>query len=135
VPKRPRVLDSWAVVAFIEAEEPAAEKMEALFAEAHEGDTPLLISAVNLGEVWYSLARAYSEGEADRSVARVLHLGVEVVEVDWALAKQAAAFKVKGNISYADCFAAALAKQHKAELVTGDKEFRQVENAVKILWL
>ena len=133
--KRPRVLDSWAVVAFIEAEEPAAEKVEAMFADAHESDTPLLISTVNLGEVWYSLARAYSEVEADRSVARVLHLGLEVVDVDWDLAQQAAAFKMKGNIAYADCFAAALARKLKAELVTGDKEFRQVENAVKIIWL
>jgi len=135
VTKRPRVLDSWAVVAFIEAEEPAAEKVEAMFADAHESDTPLLISTVNLGEVWYSLARAYSEVEADRSVARVLHLGLEVVDVDWDLAQQAAAFKMKGNIAYADCFAAALARKLKAELVTGDKEFRQVENAVKIIWL
>jgi len=33
-------------------------------------------------------------------------------------------------MSYADCFAAALAKDRKAELVTGDKEFRQVEGEV-----
>jgi predicted nucleic acid-binding protein len=38
-------------------------------------------------------------------------------------------------MSYADCFAAALAKLKKAELVTGDKEFRQVEGELKILWL
>src|SRR4029079_12242489 len=112
-----------------------AEKVEAMFADAHESDTPLLISTVNLGEVWYSLARAYSEVEADRSVARVMHLGLEVVDVDWDLAQQAAAFKMKGNIAYADCFAAALARKLKAELVTGNKEFRQVENAVKIIWL
>jgi predicted nucleic acid-binding protein len=135
MPKRPRVLDSWAVVAFIEAEEPAAEKMEAIFAEAHESNTPMMITAVNLGEVWYSLARTYSENDADTSVARLLQLGIEVIVVDWELARQAAGFKVKGNISYADCFAAALAKQHKAELVTGDKEFRQVENLVTIIWL
>jgi predicted nucleic acid-binding protein len=36
---------------------------------------------------------------------------------------------------YADCFAAALAKLRKAELVTGDKEFRQIEDEVKIQWL
>jgi predicted nucleic acid-binding protein len=38
-------------------------------------------------------------------------------------------------MSYADCFAAALAKLKKAELVTGDKEFRQVDGDVKVLWL
>jgi ribonuclease VapC len=135
MPKRPRVLDSWAVVAFLEAEEPAAEKMEVLLAEARESQTPLLMTTVNLGEVWYSLARAYSEADADRSVTQVLQLGVEVVAADWELAQRAAAFKVKGNISYADCFAAALAQERKAELVTGDKEFRQVDGPIKIIWL
>jgi predicted nucleic acid-binding protein len=135
VPRQAHVLDSWAVVAFIEAEEPAAEKMLAIFAEAQENDTPMLMTTVNLGEVWYSLARAYSESQADLSVARVLHLGIEVVVVDWELAQQAAIFKMKGNISYADCFAAALAKQHSAELVTGDKEFSQLEKRIKIHWV
>jgi len=38
-------------------------------------------------------------------------------------------------VSYADCFAAALAKDRKAELVTGDREFKQVEGEGSIRWL
>jgi predicted nucleic acid-binding protein len=38
-------------------------------------------------------------------------------------------------MSYADCFAAALAKSRKAELVTGDKEFKQVESEITVRWL
>jgi predicted nucleic acid-binding protein len=38
-------------------------------------------------------------------------------------------------MSFADCFAAALAKQHKALLLTGDLEFKQVEAEVTINWL
>jgi predicted nucleic acid-binding protein len=38
-------------------------------------------------------------------------------------------------MSYADCFAAALAKERKSDLVTGDKEFKQVEGEVSIRWL
>jgi len=34
-----------------------------------------------------------------------------------------------------DCFAAALAKELKADLVTGDQEFKQVEGQVKVQWL
>ena len=37
--------------------------------------------------------------------------------------------------AHADCFAAALAKLHKAELVTGDEDFKQVEGEVKTLWI
>jgi predicted nucleic acid-binding protein len=47
----------------------------------------------------------------------------------------AAQFKVKGKMSFADCFAAALAKENKADLVTGDQEFKQVEGEVKIHWM
>jgi predicted nucleic acid-binding protein len=38
-------------------------------------------------------------------------------------------------MSLADCFAAALAKQRKAELYTGDPEFRAVETDLKIIWI
>jgi predicted nucleic acid-binding protein len=47
----------------------------------------------------------------------------------------AAILKAHKKMSYADCFAAALAKLKKAELVTGDKEFKEVEKEVKILWI
>jgi predicted nucleic acid-binding protein len=39
-------------------------------------------------------------------------------------------------MSLADAFAAALANQQKAELVTGDKEFKPLESVLKkIIWL
>ena len=38
-------------------------------------------------------------------------------------------------MSYADCFAAALAKIRNAELVTGDEEFKQVEKEIGVMWL
>ena len=133
--KKTRVLDSWGVVAFFEDEQPAADKMEEIFAEAHEAGVTLLITTVNLGEVWYSLARAYSEKQADQALARLLQMGVDVVPADWDLTYQAAHLKVRGNISYADCFAVALAKSKKAEVVTGDKAFKQAEGEVKILWV
>ncbi len=132
--KRPRVLDSWAVIEFFE-DHPAAEKVEDLIAEAHESDIPLLMTVVNLGEVWYNITRGHSAAQADRVIQEIEHLRVEVISADWELTKQAAMFKAKGNIAYADCFAAALAKLRRAELVTGDKEFKQLEGEVRILWL
>jgi predicted nucleic acid-binding protein len=133
--KKTRVLDSWGVVAFLEDEQPAAEKMEELFAETHEAGVSLLITTVNLGEVWYSLARAYSEKQADQALDQLLQTGVEVVPADWDLTYQAARLKVRGSISYADCFAVALAKSKKAEVVTGDKEFKQVEGETRVYWI
>ena len=58
-----------------------------------------------------------------------------MVDVNIELTRIAARFKAKGGISYADCFAAALAKQHKATLLTGDPEFKQLEDEISISWL
>jgi predicted nucleic acid-binding protein len=38
-------------------------------------------------------------------------------------------------MSYADCYVAALAKTRKADLVTGDAEFKAVEDQIKIQWV
>jgi predicted nucleic acid-binding protein len=57
------------------------------------------------------------------------------VETDLVLVRQATVFKATKRLSYADAFAAALAKIMKAELITGDPEFKAVEDEVKIHWL
>jgi len=93
------------------------------------------MTTVNLGEVWYSVARRKSEEVADRELARLLELGVRVADVDWALTRRAARLKTKYRLAYADCFAAALAQQLRCKVVTGDPEFRQLEKEVKVQWL
>jgi predicted nucleic acid-binding protein len=65
----------------------------------------------------------------------LLKIGIEFVAADWGLSRNAAGFKAHRRMSYADCFAAALAKERKAELVTGDKEFKQVEGEVAVHWV
>jgi predicted nucleic acid-binding protein len=90
---------------------------------------------VNLGEVWYSIARTNSPELADQYIQEINGMAIEIVDADWQLTRQAAAFKVDGNISYGDCFAAALAKNRKADLITGDKEFKALESEIKIYWL
>jgi ribonuclease VapC len=129
-----KVLDSFALMAYFE-DEPGADFVRGLIHKAVESDTNLLMTVVNLGEVWYSIARTNSAEVADQYIHEIKGMGIEVVDIDWALTRQAAAFKVNGNISYGDCFAAALAKLKKAELVTGDKEFKPLDGEIKISWL
>ncbi|MDD2920840.1 MAG: type II toxin-antitoxin system VapC family toxin [Anaerolineales bacterium] len=129
-----KVLDSYALMAFFE-DESGADFVRGLLQKAMESDTNLMMSVVNLGEIWYSIARSNSPEIADQYIHEIKGMGIEIVEVDWTLTRQAAAFKSGGNISYADCFAAALAKLKKAELVTGDKEFKQLEGEIKISWM
>jgi ribonuclease VapC len=128
------VLDSWAMMAFFE-NEPAAESVEKFIVEAHQNGAPLSMSVVNVGELWYNTVRGHSQADADRVIQELGNLGIEVVEANWEITQQAALFKTKGKLAYADCFAAALAKLRKAEVVTGDPEFKQIEGEVKILWV
>ena len=128
------VLDSWSVIAYLE-DEPAGQRVADLIAEAHEDGTPIRMTVVNAGEVWYILAREASIADADQSITELRGLGIEFVEADWKLTREAAGFKTKHRMSYADCFAAALAKEQRADLVTGDLEFKQVESEVKVWWI
>ena len=59
----------------------------------------------------------------------------EIVVADLELAARAAWIKLRGGISYADCFAAALAHRDRIPVLTGDPEFRRVEDIVEVAWL
>jgi ribonuclease VapC len=128
------VLDTWAVIAYLE-DEPSGAQVEELIASAHEEQIPIYMSVVNVGEVWYTFAREISEEEADASVKALRDLRIQFEDADWILTQEAARFKSKNKMSYADAFAAALAKTKKADLVTGDNEFKPLDGEIKIAWL
>ena len=136
MPRKPKalVLDSWAILAYL-GDETSAQEVADLIASAHENRTPMYLSIVNAGEVWYILAREISETKADSAVSDLIGLGIELIGVDWPMTRIAGTFKARFRMSYADCFAAALAMDRKSDLVTGDKEFKQVEREVSIHWL
>jgi len=67
--------------------------------------------------------------------SKLLGLPIEIVPADQTLAELAGEIKASKKMSLADCFAAALAKQKKADVYTGDPEFREVEKDIKIIWL
>jgi ribonuclease VapC len=132
--KPAKVLDSWAIMAFFEGEE-AAEAVETLIYQSIQARAEMLMTSVNLGEVWYSVARAQGESAAERAIQNIRSLDIEIVPADWELSLQAARFKAQNPIAYADCFAAALAYLRGVELVTGDHEFERLQNQVRILWV
>jgi predicted nucleic acid-binding protein len=128
------VLDSFALLAYLRDED-GAEFMQGLLEKASRKDTPLLMTEVNYAEVKYIVLRKDGK-EAWKEVAASLgSLPVEFVPTTRVLADVAADFKASHRISLADAFAAALAKEKKAELVTGDPEFKAMEGEIKINWL
>lgn len=130
------VLDSWALIAFYKGE-PAGEAVEKLIGSAADSGKPLLLSAVNWAEVYFTMARAGGPAVAEATAAELATLPIDVVGVgdDLKLARLAAQFKARFKLSLADAFAAALAKEKKAELVTGDPEFKALEKEIKVAWL
>ena len=131
-----RVLDSWALMAFFE-DEPAAEAVDELLDQASRGKHKLFLTSINWAEVYYSTMREVSQEAAEQHVQVIANLPIEIVAIgdDLKLARQAAIFKASHRISLADAFAAALANDKKAELVTGDQEFKALEKEIKINWL
>ena len=129
-----RVLDTYSLIAYIEGEA-GKETMIEVFRSARDSGRALFLSVINWGEVYHITLREAGREKADAVAHLLSTLPIEIVPADLELTKAAAEFKADNKMSYADCFAAALAKGKKAELVTGDKEFRQVEKAIKIVWL
>jgi len=115
--------------------EAGKDQMIEIFRSARDSGRPLFLSVVNWGEVFYITLREAGRERADHVAHLISTLPIQLIAADLDLGKQAAEFKATRKMSYADCFAAALAKLRKAELVTGDKEFKRAEGEVKIYWL
>ena len=129
-----RVLDSYSLIAYFEAE--AGAKLVAdVIKTARDSGVLLLLSVVNWGELYYLTLRETGPEGADQVLDAISSLPIEIVNADRELTQEAARLKARGGISYADCFAAALAKIRKSELLTGDREFKQLADVVKILWI
>ncbi|HTQ52795.1 MAG TPA: PIN domain-containing protein [Candidatus Acidoferrales bacterium] len=128
------VLDASAMLAMFFGQ-PGVETMRELFHKASEADRPVFISAVNWAEVLYKMER--KQGKAGYETARQFErtTPLETVPVDRELAESAALLKNEYDLGLADAFAAALAKDKKAELVTSDQEFKAVGKEIRINWL
>ena len=129
-----KVLDSYALIAYFR-DEPGAEAVENLLVAAERKDQRLHMTDVNYAEVKYAILKR-DGAAAWAAAAKVLPgLPIDFHPTHRALADTAATFKAQYRMSLADAFAAALAKEKKAELVTGDPEFKPLEKEIKINWL
>ena len=126
------VLDASALMTFFE-NRPGADKVEELIKLALDGKRQLLMSVINWGEVYYSVWRAKGPGVALKVLADIAQLPIELVDADYALTKRAAEFKAQHKLPYADCFAAALAANSNAPLLTTDPDFSHVAKHVSLL--
>ncbi|MGH9412819.1 MAG: type II toxin-antitoxin system VapC family toxin [Terriglobales bacterium] len=127
------MLDSWPLVSWLR-NEPAAPQVEQILAEQAACRCLLHICTINLGEVFYAIARRRGLGQAQMDVA-ALRPCLHVLPAPGDLVMRAAALKAAHRISYADGFAVATALELEAPLVTGDPEIRELSRALPQLAL
>lgn len=130
--RRRYVLDANALTGFFEDRRNIAGKVRHLLGEALRHDEPLLMSAVNWGEVFYIVWRRHGEAIARDVEAKLQELPIAVIPVDRERASRAGALKEKHRLGYADAFAAELAIEQGAWLVTADPEFSKVGKGLSV---
>jgi ribonuclease VapC len=128
------VLDASALFAFLQ-KTPGAYRVNELLKEAMRGRAKVLMSAVNYGEVYGKILREHGPEQALTTVQALSPLSIEVLDATPQRACKAADLKAKHKLYYADSFAAALAIEHKATLVTSDSDFRKLGHGFPVVWL
>lgn len=128
------VLDSYALIAYAKNEK-GAEEVAGLLSKALHNEAELFLCVINWGEIYYITLRTQGKDKAELFRATLARYPITIVEANKELTLQAAQFKAFHKMSFADAFAAALAKNRKSVLVTGDKEFKTLEGEIKINWL
>lgn len=128
------LFDSYAILKFYQ-DEPGADKVENMLASAQDGRTIAYMSEINLGEIYYMTIRRLGLGAAKSRLEQFLALAVQIIPPSSEIIMTASEIKANHAISYADCFAVAVAMQFEATVITGDPEFRKVEHLVGIEWV
>lgn len=128
------VLDSFAIMAHFQGES-GGEKVLGLLEKADSGTVSLAMSLMNVGEIVYLASRQRGQKVAKSLLNDLRALPITFYEATEERILASAWLKAKYPMSYADAFAASLAQELKAMLVTGDAEFKQMGQTISLLWL
>ncbi len=128
------VLDASALFIFLQ-KKPSAARVSELLKEAMRDRAEILMSAVNYGEVYGSIRREYGPDRVASVMNAVQPLPIHLVDATASRSCAAADLKSKYKLYYVDSFAAALALEYRATLVTSDSDFRRLGHQFPVLWL
>jgi len=128
------VLDASALYVFLQ-NKPAANKVNQLLKEAVRERAEILMSAVKFGEVYGLFLREHGPDRAAATMNAVQPLPIRLMDATPHRAVRAADVKAKYKLYYVDSFAAALAFEYKATLVTSDSDFRKLGHGFPVVWL
>lgn len=114
-------LDSWAVIAWLKSESPAADEVGAVIARERP-----VISWINVAEVRYHVERAIGDRRATQVVNKLRSLLDCELPTERRII-EASRIKAAHPIALADCFAISTAADNGAVLFTGDPEIVGIE--------
>jgi uncharacterized protein len=124
-------MDSYALLVFLQ-KELGWERVKGLFTAVSAGKMELHMSIINLAEVQCLVIRR------GKNVTRILSaiegLPLKIASADDNI-PQVVELKAKHPMALAHCFAAALAIELNCPLITGDREFKKLEEILTVEWL
>lgn len=91
-------------------------------------DYQIVVSILNIAELYSGLLRDSGEETSDLLVSKIKF---EILDITKDLIIEAVKFRYKNrkhDMSLPDCIGYLLAKKHRLKFLTGDKEFKDLEN-------
>jgi ribonuclease VapC len=128
------VFDTYALMTYLR-HEPGYQVVRSLLLATLQQQHEAYMSVINYGELFYMRWRKGSQAEAESALKFVRRAGIHIEPVTTDRVIRAARVKATISLSYADAFAATLAEEIGATLVTGDLEYKPLEPRINILWL
>ena len=114
-------LDSWAILAWLDGEQPALDRVDQVIAARP------VVSWINLVEVYYRLERDHGRDRAEETLTE-LRATLAPDLPGTARMMEVARLKARASVALADCFAATTAAAHGLTLLTGDPELLELDD-------
>ena len=118
------LIDSWAWIEYFKGSVPGLKAKECI-----DADSEIIVSSINVSEVYHFLLKNRSVPEAEELIQFLLKTSF-VVQLDIQLALQAARFKYEKKMGLADAIVLATARAHHCPILTGDSDFKNEKDLV-----
>ncbi len=128
------ILDSFALLAYLQGEN-SGDQIQRILTQSNQRECRVIFPLINLGEVAYIIERSQGLEKAQEALSAIRQLPLEILPVSEERVLAAAHIKANHSLSYADAFVVATARELQGQILTGDPEFKQVEDLVQVIWL
>lgn len=132
------ILDSYSILCLFDRKRhKEGSVIKKYMEDAEKGKIELYVSKINEGEIFYKLYKYLGEAVAFgfRKDIKNGIIPVNIVSVNDKRVEKASEIKAKYQVSYADAFCIEVARDMNLPIITGDREFKDVSEAIKVVWL